>query len=72
MDQSTAPILDALAEYDAGHRYGFTPPEHRQGGGADERTLAVLGCDPFRSDGLASGGLDDRRSSAGYLKAAEE
>jgi arginine decarboxylase len=72
MDQSTAPILDALAEYHAGHRYGFTPPGHRQGRGADERTLAVLGRHPFRNDVLASGGLDDRRSSAGYLKSAEK
>ncbi|MDT5152247.1 MAG: arginine decarboxylase, partial [Mycobacterium sp.] len=69
---STAPILDALAEYHATDRYGFTPPGHRQGRGADQRTVAVLGREPFRDDVLASSGLDDRRSRGGYLKAAEE
>jgi arginine decarboxylase len=72
MDHSTAPILDALAEYHATDRYGFTPPGHRQGRGADQRTVAVLGREPFRDDVLASSGLDDRRSRGGYLKAAEE
>jgi arginine decarboxylase len=58
MDHSTAPILDALAEYHATDRYGFTPPGHRQGRGADQRTVAVLGREPFRDDVLASSGLD--------------
>jgi lysine decarboxylase len=34
--------------------------------------LAVLGREPFLDDVLASGGLDDRRTSAGYLKHAED
>ena len=34
--------------------------------------LAVLGHEPFRDDVLASGGLDDRRTSNKYLKRAEE
>jgi arginine decarboxylase len=72
MGQSKAPILDALADYHAKHRYGFSPPGHRQGRGADERTLAVLGREPFRDDVLASGGLDDRKSRNGYLSEAEE
>ena len=33
--------------------------------------LAVLGSDPFRSDVLASGGLDDWRSTGEYLRQAE-
>ncbi|OBJ58905.1 aminotransferase class I/II-fold pyridoxal phosphate-dependent enzyme [Mycobacterium colombiense] len=72
MDQSTAPLLDALADYRNQNRYGFTPPGHRQGRGADDRVLAVLGREPFLDDVLASGGLDDRRSSNGYLKRAED
>ncbi len=72
MDQSHAPLLDALARYHEDGRYGFTPPGHRQGRGVDERVLAVLGTDPFRSDVLASGGLDDRRSQGAYLSQAEE
>jgi arginine decarboxylase len=72
MDQARAPLLDALADYHRSERYGFSPPAHRQGRGADERTLAVLGKDPFRDDVLASGGLDDRLSRGGYLSDAED
>ena len=63
MDQSEAPILDALVDYRQSNRYGFTPPGHRQGRGTDDRVLDVLGHEPFRDDVLASGGLDDRRTS---------
>ena len=72
MDHSAAPLLDALVDYHARDRYGFTPPGHRQGRGADPRTRAVLGEDTFRSDVLATAGLDDRTSSHGYLSRAEE
>ena len=72
MDQSQTPLLDALEEYHRLDRYGFSPPGHRQGRGADERVTKVLGADPFRSDVLASGGLDDRKSSNGYLSKAEQ
>jgi arginine decarboxylase len=72
MDHSAAPILDALAAYTEQERYGFTPPGHRQGRGADLRTRAVIGQDAFRSDILATAGLDDRKSSGGYLSRAEQ
>src|SRR5882757_6908860 len=72
MDQSQAPLLDALVDYHAANRYGFTPPGHRQGRGVDDRVLEVLGRQPFRDDVLASGGLDDRRMSNKYLKRAED
>src|SRR5258708_37611077 len=72
MDQSQAPLLDALVDYHAAKRYGFTPPGHRQGRGVDDRVLDVLGRQPFRDDVLASGGLDDRRMSNRYLKRAED
>lgn len=72
MDHSRAPLLDALADYHRLDRYGFSPPGHRQGRGADQRVVAVLGREPFRDDVLASGGLDDWRSSGGYLADAEE
>ena len=71
MDQSAAPLLDALGDYHALDRYGFTPPGHRQGRGADPRTRAAIGEDAFRSDVLVSAGLDDRTSSHGYLSRAE-
>src|SRR6188472_3020162 len=72
MDQSEAPLLDALIDYRQSNRYGFTPPGHRQGRGADDRVLEVLGPEPFRDDVLASGGLDDRRTTNKYLKRAED
>lgn len=72
MDQNEAPLVDALAEYHRLDRYGFTPPGHRQGHGADPRVRAVLGEQTFRSDVLASAGLDSRSSSGGYLKKAEQ
>lgn len=72
MDQSEAPILDALVDYRKSNRYGYTPPGHRQGRGTDDRVLAVLGHQPFHDDILASGGLDDRRTSHKYLKRAED
>src|SRR5271166_2146792 len=71
MDHSVAPILDALADYHSLDRYGFTPPGHRQGGGADPRTRGTIGEDAFRSDVLATAGLDDRKSSHGFLSKAE-
>jgi arginine/lysine/ornithine decarboxylase len=42
MDQSDAPLLDALVDYRKNSRYGFTPPGHRQGRGTDDRVLSVL------------------------------
>jgi arginine decarboxylase len=72
MDQSQAPLLDALADYHRSGRYGFTPPGHRQGAGVDTRVLAVMGRDPFRNDLLATGGLDDRKARGKFLARAEE
>ncbi|NKW35321.1 hypothetical protein GS942_26245, partial [Rhodococcus hoagii] len=53
MDQSRAPLLEALQEYHRLDRYGFSPPGHRQGRGADARVRDVLGDEPFRADVLA-------------------
>ncbi|PPJ20509.1 ornithine decarboxylase [Nocardia nova] len=71
MDHSRAPVLDALAEYRQLGRYGFTPPGHRQGAGADPRVREVLG-GALAADILAAPGLDDRLSRGGYLSEAEE
>ena len=67
-----APVLDALAAYHRRDELGFTPPGHKQGRGADPRALAALGEAVFRSDVLATAGLDDRRSSGGVLQKAEQ
>ncbi|MGS2810574.1 aminotransferase class I/II-fold pyridoxal phosphate-dependent enzyme [Nocardia sp. MW-W600-9] len=72
MDHTTAPLLAAVAEYHNLGRYGFTPPAHRQGRGVDDRVRAALGADAFRSDILASPGLDDRLARGSLLADAEE
>jgi hypothetical protein len=72
MDHSVVPLLEALADYHARDRYGFTPPGHRQGRGADPRTIAAIGRDAFGSDLLATAVPDDRKSSHGYLFRAEQ
>ena len=72
MDQSQAPVLEALAAYQASPHTAFTPPGHRRGRGADARVLEVLGADVFRADVLATGGLDDRTGSRHILQHAQE
>jgi arginine decarboxylase len=71
LDHSRAPFLEALADYHRQDRYGFTPPGHRQGRGADPRARDILGAQTYRADMLASAGIDDRSSSHGYLSEAE-
>ncbi|MFF8289476.1 aminotransferase class I/II-fold pyridoxal phosphate-dependent enzyme [Streptomyces sp. NPDC016309] len=72
MDHSQAPVLDALAAYHSENQTPFTPPGHKQGRGADPRVRAVLGDAVFRSDVLATSGLDDRTSSHGVIARAQE
>lgn len=72
MDQGQAPVLDAIAAYHQEGRYGYTPPGHKQGRGADPRVRQVLGVEPFRDDVLATAGLDDRSSSGHVLERAQE
>ncbi|WP_062347281.1 aminotransferase class I/II-fold pyridoxal phosphate-dependent enzyme [Herbidospora yilanensis] len=72
MDHSRAPVLEALAAYHASGQTPFTPPGHKQGRGVDPRVAEVMGMDVFRSDVLATAGLDDRQSSGGILQEAEE
>ncbi|MFJ6793164.1 aminotransferase class I/II-fold pyridoxal phosphate-dependent enzyme [Streptomyces sp. NPDC091268] len=71
MDQSKAPVLEALTAYHESGQIPFTPPGHKQGRGADPRVRAVLGDAVFRSDVLATSGLDDRTSSGGVLEEAQ-
>jgi arginine/lysine/ornithine decarboxylase len=71
VDQTQAPVLEALASYQANGHTPFTPPGHRQGRGVDPRVLAVLGQAVFEADVLATSGLDDRTSSNGILEHAQ-
>lgn len=72
MDQSRAPVLEALSAYREGGQLPFTPPGHKQARGADPRVREVLGDAVFLSDVLAIAGLDDRRSTHRVLEEAQE
>lgn len=65
-------MLEALADYHRKDRYGFSPPGHRQGRGADQSVRDVLGADLFRADVLARGGLDDWQARGDVLTDAEQ
>jgi arginine decarboxylase len=72
MDQSRAPVLEALAEFRERGDMVFGPPGHKQGRGVDPRVLDLLGEGLFRADVLDLNGLDDRRQSRGVLSRAQE
>ncbi|SDL00631.1 aminotransferase class I/II-fold pyridoxal phosphate-dependent enzyme [Streptomyces indicus] len=72
MDQTEAPVLEALAAYHERDELGFTPPGHKQARGADPEVRKVLGDAVFFGDVLASGGLDDRRERHQVLERAEK
>src|SRR3954452_1792078 len=72
MDHNQSPVLEAMAEYHQRGYANFCPPGHKQGRGADERVVRTLGADVFRSDLLATGGLDDRMSRGKVLERAQE
>ncbi|ETK35211.1 aminotransferase class I/II-fold pyridoxal phosphate-dependent enzyme [Microbispora sp. ATCC PTA-5024] len=72
MDQSRAPVLEALVAYRERGDLSFTPPGHKQGRGVDPRVLAVLGEDLFRDDVMTMNGLDDRLQTGGVLEQAQE
>ncbi|WP_217196108.1 aminotransferase class I/II-fold pyridoxal phosphate-dependent enzyme [Streptomyces buecherae] len=72
MDQSQAPILQALSRYQSDGQLSYTPPGHKQARGADPRVRAVLGDAAFAADVLAIGGLDDHQESRQVLVQAEE
>ncbi|WP_424185388.1 aminotransferase class I/II-fold pyridoxal phosphate-dependent enzyme [Actinokineospora sp. G85] len=72
MDQSRAPVLQALADYHEKDHLPFIPPGHKQGRGADPRVVDVVGADVFRSDVILMNGLDDHLMGKGVLREAEE
>ncbi|MEU5703948.1 aminotransferase class I/II-fold pyridoxal phosphate-dependent enzyme [Streptomyces aurantiacus] len=72
MDHTEAPVLDALRQYHEQGELAFTPPGHKQARGADPEARRILGDAVFHSDLLASGGLDDRRTTGNVLVRAEK
>ncbi|WP_119726745.1 aminotransferase class I/II-fold pyridoxal phosphate-dependent enzyme [Thermomonospora amylolytica] len=72
MDQTRAPVLEALVKFRERGDVVFGPPGHKQGRGVDPRVLDVLGEGLFASDVLVLNGLDDRRESQGVLEQAQD
>ncbi|HEY0693775.1 MAG TPA: aminotransferase class I/II-fold pyridoxal phosphate-dependent enzyme [Kribbella sp.] len=72
IDHNLSPVLDALEEFHARNYATFSPPGHKQGKGADGPVRRVLGAEVFHADILATGGLDDRKSSGKVLQRAQE
>lgn len=72
MDHTEVPVLDALTRYRRHGEIAFTPPGHKQARGADPAAREILGDAVYCADLLASGGLDDRRTSGDVLLEAEK
>src|SRR3954467_9835902 len=63
LDQSQAPLLEALQAYHQSDAVSFSIPAHKEGRSLDEETREILGEGPYRADAPAHKGLDDRVSS---------
>ncbi|MFD5827708.1 aminotransferase class I/II-fold pyridoxal phosphate-dependent enzyme [Lentzea sp. NPDC060358] len=72
MDQSRAPVLEALQAFREHGYTPFTPPGHRQGRGVDPRVLDVLGEAVFAADVIPVNGLDDRLNRHGVIEHAQQ
>ncbi|TDQ00288.1 aminotransferase class I/II-fold pyridoxal phosphate-dependent enzyme [Labedaea rhizosphaerae] len=72
MDQTRAPVVEAIKAFHENAHLGFLPPGHKQGRGVDKRVLDALGADVFASDIIMMGGLDDRVMSGQVLSEAEQ
>jgi len=72
MDQTQAPILDALAAIERRPLHGFGAPGHHQGVAAPRAARKLLGKQVFAADVITPKGLDDRTEGAHVLQRAHE
>src|SRR3954449_9770633 len=72
MDQSRAPVLEALPPFRCREDVVFGPPGHKQGRGVNPRVLEIVGAGVFASTVFTLNGLDDRRESQGVLTQAQD
>lgn len=72
MDQSKAPILDALAAIERHPLHGFGAPGHHQGAAVPREVRRLLGARVFEADVISPKGLDDRREGEHVLQRAHE
>jgi arginine/lysine/ornithine decarboxylase len=72
MDQTQAPILDALQQIERNKVHGFGAPGHHQGAALPRDLARVLGKRVFEADVITPKGLDDRTEGAHVLQRAHE
>jgi arginine decarboxylase len=72
LDQSEAPILDAIRDYLADDITSFVVPAHKQGRSLERETLDALGADTYRHDIAMLNGLDDMNESLELQERAQE
>jgi arginine decarboxylase len=63
LDQTRAPMLEALDAYWRSDPASFSIPAHKAGRSLDEATRETLGVEPYRGDAPTHKGLDDRSGS---------
>jgi arginine decarboxylase len=71
-DQTSAPILDALAKYSKSGSVSFGVPGHKSGRGATPDIKRVVGAEAFAADATTQKGIDDRRETQRTIQRAED
>lgn len=71
MDQSQAPLVDALARAEAHPFTGVGAPGHGHGSVIPRGMRRLVGAKSYKSDLLTTKGIDDRMESGGALARAE-
>jgi arginine/lysine/ornithine decarboxylase len=69
--QSSAPILEALANYTKQGSVSFGVPGHKSGQGAPADIKKVIGAEAFTADATTQKGIDDRRETQRTIQRAE-
>src|SRR4051794_17842894 len=69
--QSSAPILEALANYTKQGSVSFGVPGHKSGQGATADIKRVIGEEVFRADATTQKGIDDRRETKRTIQRAD-
>ena len=72
MDQTLAPILDALQQIERNKVHGFGAPGHHQGAAVPRDLRQALGRRAFEADVITPKGLDDRTEGAHVVQRAHE
>src|SRR4051794_13968297 len=72
MNQTRAPILEGLEEYQKENGTSFGVPGHKSGKGAPNDITELIGKHTFEGDATTQKGIDDRRMSKRVQQQAEK